>query len=73
MIKKFKVTNTYAVSLFCDNCGKELNIDNIDSTLLSNPPVYVYQCECGQRQHSRKRYPLRMFEYDLDSYEIIEE
>lgn len=67
MIKKARVTEIYQINMFCDLCGKIMEREN--TMLCSNPPQFVYKCECGHTECSREIYPKQQVFFDAGNAE----
>ena len=72
MIKKAIITKAYQINLYCDKCGKRMNIIK-DSILMSNPPVFTYECECGHKEVSDKMFPIQQLFFDEENAEEMED
>ena len=71
MIKKARITASYQVNLYCDQCGKRMQRGT--SVLMTYPPTYCYSCECGYTATSNVLYPYQCVEFDEGNAEVISE
>lgn len=73
MIKKALITKAYQINLYCDKCGKRMEIDKEKPSLLSNPPIFTYRCECGHTEQSKQIYPYQQVFFDEENAEEMSE
>lgn len=72
MIKKSLITKMYQINLYCDKCGSRMKRAK-DFVLMSEPPQFRYECECGHTEISTITYPLQQIFFDEENAEEIEE
>ena len=72
MIKKALITKMYQINLYCDKCGNRMERAK-DFALMSEPPQFRYECECGHTEISTRIYPFQQIFFDEENAEEIED
>lgn len=72
MIKKALITKMYQINLYCDKCGKRMTRAK-DFVLMTDPPQFKYECECGHTEVNNKTFPFQQVFFDEGNAEEVQE
>ena len=72
MIKKAVIIKAYQINLYCDKCGRRMTRAK-DFVIMTDPPKFKYECECGHTEVSKYTFPFQQLFFDEENAEVMEE